>query len=159
MRIEPALPVTAMKTYGIKVPLTERYFRPATCAEADCSYYLHGWESPIDESTEQGQEQAWYIRNRSGRRFTEDRDQKPGLTVFKFEAGQQCFADKRRGAIANMDPGRHHAVRVGRPELFIVRGGDWRGHTGESRQHANADDWVDDFANHQLRLADQIEKG
>ena len=93
------------------------------------------------------QRQAWYIRNQSGRRFTEDRDQAPGLTVFVFEAGQTCF-----------DAGRHQ-TRLERPELYIVRGGDWRGHTGNERKHTRPEHWVEDFAEHQQQLADRIKKG
>lgn len=144
-RVDPALPVTAVKSFGIKAPRAT-HFRPATCAEVDCPMHLDGWQSVIDESTELGQEQAYYIRNGSRRRFTEDRNLMPGVTVFVFEAGQTCF--------------RQHEQRLDRPELFIVRGGDWRGNpTGERRQHANGDDWVDEFANHQDRLADQLNKG
>ena len=144
-RLESRMPVTAVKTFGIKAP-KHSHFRPATCAEVDCSMYLTGWKSTIDETSELGQEQAYYIRNGSGRRFTEDRNTAPGMTVFVFEAGQKCF--------------RAHDQRLDKPELFIVRGGDWRGNpTGEFRQHANAADWVDDFGNHQDQLADQLNKG
>lgn len=144
-RVDPKLPVGAMQTFQVLAPKAT-HFRQATCAEIDCPHYLHGWRTTIDESTELGQQQAWYVRNQSGRRFTEDRDQAPGLTTFTFEAGQRCFGQ--------------HQVRLDKPELFIVRDGDWRGNpSGRRRQHANADDWVDDFANHQDKLARELEKG
>jgi hypothetical protein len=108
---------------------------------------VNGWQSTIDESTVLGQQQAHYIRKQSGRAFTESRTE-GALTVFSFEAGQRCF-----------DAGNHRA-RLDRPELYLVRGGDWRGNpTGEQRQHANAADWVEDFGEHQQRIADQIERG
>lgn len=145
MRIDPKLPVQAVKTYQILAP-AQTHFRAATCAEVDCSNYLHGWASVIDESTELGKAQAHYIRNQSGRRFTEDRNHAPGMTLFVFEAGQTCFAQ--------------HKARLDRPEIFLVRDGDWRGNpTGNRRQHTHADDWVDDFATNQQQLADQLEKG
>lgn len=144
-RIESRLAPGLLKTYEIKAPKST-HFRPATCAEFGCEYMREGWQSVIDESTELGRAQAHYIRNKSGRRFTEDRNQAPGMTVFRFEAGQSCFGE--------------HQLRLDKPELYVVRGGDWRGNpTGNSRQHANADDWVDDFANHQDQLKQQIEKG
>lgn len=144
-RIDPKLPMQAMQTYQVVAPAAT-HFRPATCAEVDCPHYLHGWHSPIDERTELGQRQAHYIRNQSGRRYTEDRHQVPGLTLFTFEAGQTCF--------------QQHQMRLDRPEIFLVRDGDWRGNpTGQTRRHAGPDDWVDDFANHQQKLADQLEKG
>lgn len=144
-RLEAKLPAAAMKTYQILAPVVS-HFRSATCAEVDCERYTDGWQSPIDERTELGQAQAWYIRNQSGRRYTEDRNRLPGITVFTFEPGQKCFGQ--------------HQVRTGRPELFIVRGGDWRGNpTGQTQMHANGDDWVDDFVDHQLKLANQIQQG
>lgn len=144
-RITPNMPVHAYKTYRISSPLAT-HWRDGTCAEADCEAYRLGWQSTIDESTELGQRQAHYIRRESGRGFREHRDQ-AGLTVFAFEAGQQCFAGP-------------HKVPVGRPELYLVRGGDWRGNpTGEQRVHANAADWIEDFGEHQDRLADQQRQG
>lgn len=144
-RVEPALPVQAVQTYAIVAP-EATHFRPATCAEVDCPNHLGGWATIIDEADDLGQQQAYYIRNQSGRRYTEDRNQAPGLTVFLFEAGQDCFA--------------RHQLRLDRPEIFLVRDGDHRGNpTGNGRKHANADDWVDDFANNQQQLADEINKG
>lgn len=146
-RIPARLPVGAMKTYALKQPAAT-HFRRATCAEVDCDLHLNGWKTEIDESTELGQSQAYYIRNSSGRRYVEDRNIRPGMTVFTFEAGQTCFGSIR------------HQVSLERPPLYVVRGGDWRGNPdGSVRTHANGDDWVDDFANHQQNLADQIEQG
>jgi hypothetical protein len=143
--IQPNMPVTAYKTYRILAPVSS-HFRPGTCAEADCPHYLGGWQSIIDESTVQGQEQAHYIRKLSGRSFKERRNE-IGLTVFSFEAGQKCF-------------GGQHQVRLDRPELYVVQDGDWRGNpTGRVRRHADAADWVDDFGEHQQRLADLREEG
>lgn len=143
-RINPALPVQAFKTYQVVAP-PSTHWRPATCADVDCGAYLTGWRSLIDESTDLGQKQAHYIRRESARKHTERRDE-AGLTVFEFEAGQRCFAP--------------HQVRHDRPEVYLVRGGDWRGNpSGSVRKHANAEDWVEDFQEHQGRLADQIEKG
>lgn len=144
-RLAPRLPAGRMKTYSITSPLPT-HWRKATCAEVDCPAYASGWKSLIDESTELGQKQAHYIRKQSGRGFTEQRE--GALTAFVFEAGQPCF-----GADA-------HKLPTGRPELFKVRGGDWRGNPrGESRTHTRAADWVDDFANHQQALADRLARG
>lgn len=144
-RATPQMPVGAMKTYQILAP-RPTHWRPTSCANVDCPNHLHGWITKVDESTDLGKQQAWYIRNQSGRKFTEDRNTEPGITLFTFEAGQTCF--------------RRHQERLDVPELFIVRGGDWRGNpTGDLRRHESADDWVEDFGENQLRLADQIEKG
>src|SRR6266540_2045312 len=135
-RLEPQLPAGAMKTYQVIAPKAT-HFRNATCAEIYCSNYLNGWKTEIDESSELGQKQAYYIRNSSGRHYKEDRSVAAGLTIFVFEAGQQCFSQ--------------HQVRLDKPEIYLVKGGDWRGNPAgiETKKHSSPDDWVDDFANHQ----------
>lgn len=143
-RITPNMAVEAYKTYRIASPLAT-HWRDATCAEADCEHHRDGWQSTIDEATVLGQQQAHYIRRQSGRGFTEER-LASGLTRFTFPAGQSCFAGP-------------HRVPVGRPELYVVRDGDWRGNpTGQSRT-LRPQDWIDDFGEHQNRLADQMKKG
>lgn len=143
-RIDPALPAHAFQTYQVAAP-PSTHWRAATCAEAGCEALRRGWRSVIDERTPLGQRQSHYIRRESGRKFSEHRDD-VGMTVFEFEAGQRCFAQ--------------HQLRLDRPEIYLVRGGDWRGNpSGQVRKHANAADWLDDFADHQGRLADTIERG
>lgn len=140
-RIEPAGPASAYKTYRIDTPhdRTER----TTCEEIRCEAWEHGWQSQIDEATALGQQQAAYIRHHSGRTFREQRTA-AGLTVFTFERQQRCFADHKT-----------------RPEVYSVRGGDHRGNPAGLRpvRHSRAADWIEDFSEHQHRLAEQIERG
>lgn len=143
-RLNPRMPVGAYKTYQVSAPVAT-HTRAATCDEAGCQQHTNGWVSPIDERTELGRQQAWYIRNESGRRFREDRDQLPGVTMFVFEPGQQCFAE--------------HRVPLDRPALYVVRGGDWRGNPTGDIVRRKPDEWVDDFATHQNKLATELEKG
>lgn len=145
MRIKPQLPAEAMKTYQVLAPKTT-HFAPCPCSAAGCAHYLNGWKTAIDESTDLGKQQAYYIRNQSGRSYTEDRNIAPGLTVFVFEAGQNCFKD--------------HERRLDKPEIYLVKGGDWRGNPrGEKRQHNSAADWVDDFSEHQDKIITQLNQG
>lgn len=139
-RIDPRLPVHAMKTYTIHSPKDTRV--RTACEDTGCLNWRHGWETTVDESTDLGTAQAAYIRQQSGRTFTEQRTG-DGLTVFRFESGQRCFADHMTGG-----------------ERYFVRGGDWRGNPrAESRQHARPADWAEDFAEHQQTLAGRLEKG
>lgn len=146
-RLEPALPAEHMRTYEIRAPI-KTHFRPATCAEIQCPGHVNGWCSLIDETAELGQRQAHYIRKVSGRRFTE-RSLPNNLTEFTFEAGQSCF---RSG---------EHQTSLERPPIYIIRDGDWRGNprATDPRVHRRADDWVDDFANHQQGIADKQQEG
>lgn len=143
-RIDPQLPVEAVKTYSVSAPIATHY-RPASCAEVECPNMQHGWRTKIDPSTDLGAAQIRYIEQESGRRYTVEPDP-DGLLVYTFAAGQKCFAQ--------------HQISLEREPLYVVRGGDWRGNPrGEQTRHTNADDWVDDFANHQQTLADRLERG
>lgn len=142
-RITPALPVQMYKTYQATAPL-QSHFRKATCAEVECSAHLNGWKTVVDESTDLGQQQAHYIRQDSGRRYVREPINSDGPVVYTFEPGQECF--------------REHHVPLERTPLYIVKDGDWRMSTN-ARRHANAEDWIDDFATHQDQLATRLERG
>lgn len=139
------LPLQAVKSYAIAAP-ADTHTRPASCTEVNCAAQANGWATEIDEADlDMGRRRAHYIRTASGRRFTEERTE-IGLTRFIFSPGQTCFRD--------------HTVPLGRDPFFLVLGGDHRGNpTRERFVHANADDWVDDFANHQDHIADRVNRG
>ena len=154
-RLPSRAPVTVMKTYAIRAPLSTHYRTGLTCAQYECDAYLLGWQSQIDEGTELGQRQANFIRKLSGRKFTEVRTG-AGLTVFSFEPGQEGFASSNA-----QEPGHgNHRRRLDRPEVYIERAGDHRGNpTGMRRVHTRADDWVDSFSENQSRIQALKEKG
>lgn len=149
-RVTPNLPVEAVKTYAIDKPIAT-HFRRATCREVACGNYVKGWVSVFDESTDLGAKQARYVRDDRSRKAVEMKSQEaaiqyaqfatlaPGLTCFIFPPGQKCF-----------EP---HQVPVGRKPIYSVRGGDWRGATSERRVFSGPDAWVDDFGEHQHKLA------
>lgn len=147
MRIPPRMRPDEMQTYSISSPRST-HFRPATCAEVECLAYTHGWVTTVDEATDLGQAQAYHIRKVSGRKYAEVR-LPSGLTEFTFEAGQVCFAQEQ------------HVLPVGRPEIYTVTGGDWRGNPRgtPTRRHVRAEDWAEDFALHQDKLNDTLRKG
>lgn len=139
-RIDPNLPVQQYQTYSITAPTDTAIV--AACEQVGCPQWQHGWDSVIDEATDLGKQQAAYIRTQSRRTFRELRTE-AGLTVFRFESGQRCFAEHRT-----------------RPEIYLVRDGDWRGNpTGRQRQHTRPADWVEDMAENQGRLVDLQERG
>jgi hypothetical protein len=145
-RPEPTLPVEAMKTYQIRAPLPSHWF-PASCEQIRCRSWVDGWLTLVDESTDLGAAQAAYIRADRTRGHDEVR-QPDGLTRFVFGPGQRCFQ------------ARQHRRRLDRPEIYVVRGGDWRGNpSGTSRRHARASEWVDDFATHQQGVIEKIGRG
>lgn len=115
----------------------------AACKDVGCQAWAHGWETTVDEATDLGKQQAAYIRQKSGRTFTERRTG-AGLTVFRFEAFQRCFAEHRT-----------------RPDTFWRRDGDFRGlpRGGQQLRHTRAQDWIEDFQEHEGSLADERQKG
>lgn len=125
-RPQPALPVHAMQTYSIKAPQTS-HWRSATCAEIECAAYLKGWKTILPCNSD-----LIPLLKRSGRKYTEERVD-GGLIEFTFEAGQKCFKASE------------HKVRIARPEIYVVRGGDWRGSTGIIRRHTQPEHWVEDM--------------
>jgi len=145
-RVQPQGEPMDYVTYRLRAPLIT-HWRPATCPEVDCGPYRIGWATTVDERTELGQGQAHFIRHDRSRRHREER-LPDGRTRFLFEPGQICF-----GVDA-------HVVPVGRPPLYLVQGGDWRVYRPPLvRAHTNADNWVDDFANHQDKLTTAHKRG
>ena len=139
-RIDPLHPAGAYKTYSLVSPPDRTVV--AACELVGCEAWMHGWETAVDEGTDLGRAQADYIRTQSGRTFKEQRTE-TGLTVFLFEARQRCFAEHKT-----------------RPERYSVRLGDWRPDgRGPVRPHVNARDWVEDFGEHQQRVADDQKRG
>ncbi|MES2209441.1 MAG: hypothetical protein V4515_04560 [Chloroflexota bacterium] len=136
-----------MTTYGLHRPRAT-HTRPASCVQVECPQWRDGWSSLIDESSDLGRTQGAWIRGGSGRRFTEHRTP-AGPTRFDFAPGQVCFA------------AADHTVPLDRPPLYIVRGGDWRGNPRRIpvRRHTRAEDWRDDFGDHQQQLRDAQLRG
>src|SRR5258708_11320422 len=112
LRVAPGGPAGAMKAYQIAAPVAA-HWRPASCEEAECLAYLHGWQTSCDESTELGQRQVAYIRHDKTRKHAERRAE-TGLTVFEFGPWQKCF--------------RPHRVPNPRPGRSLATGGDFPGY-------------------------------
>ncbi|NUR03065.1 MAG: hypothetical protein HOY79_43120 [Streptomyces sp.] len=142
-RPQPLMDAGAYKTYEMRSPLST-HFRPATCAEVDCPHYLGGWRVHLEALTPDLVDAA----RKSGRRYREEHIAE-GQTFLVFEPGQPCFKATQ------------HRARIDRPPLYIVRDGDFRGNPRgtKARLHQNPANWVEDFAEHQQAIADEIEKG
>lgn len=142
-RPTPKMDPQYYKTYAVVSPLTT-HWRPATCAETNCPHYLNGWGVRIENLTPELRHAA----TTSGRKYRLEIVSATESWLV-FEAGQPCFRASQ------------HRVQLGRPPLFLVRDGDHRGNPRrtKTRQHLNPQTWVDDFAEHQQKLADEIEKG
>lgn len=143
-RIQPAMPVTAYKTYGFKRPLAT-HWQVVSCEDYECDAYLKGWVSVVDESTELGRKQAHFIRHDKSRKHSEEHGD-DGFTRFWFPAGQACFTRTPHKLPSKMP-------------IFYVRDGDWRGNPGTSRVHKTPENWVEDMAENNDRLKTLISRG
>ncbi len=140
-RIEPRMPLTAYKTYAVKVPRAT-HTRPATCEEYGCLARQRGWTTKVDVSTDIGRRQAGYIERGSGRKWKRTDD--GTLLTYAFEPGQECFAS--------------HRVQT-RPGLYVIRDGDHRGNPTGRKVTLGERAWLDDFGEHQEKLAAEQERG
>lgn len=138
-RYAPALPVQHMQTYRIASPVGT-HTRPATCAEVGCTPYLQGWVTVVPASSPDPKAYtADYVRAVAAgrvdhiRRHCTERAAEGGLVEFHFPAGQRCFSESK------------HRKSLDRPEIYLVRGGDWRGNTGLIRRHTRPEHWVEDM--------------
>jgi len=143
-RLVPKVGAENFKTYGVARPIAT-HWRKATCKEIGCANFINGWRTTIDLNTPLGQTQAKYIRDHSGRKYTVV-GQMNNVVTLEFPAGQKCFGEHKRP--------------LEREPIFYIKGGDFRGNPmGIPTQKLRAVDWIDDFGDHQNKIADQKEKG
>ena len=119
-----------------------------TCQEAKCEAYAKGWVSVIDISSEAGAWQATFIKDRARRRFFEfpaaaaleeaytleaqgvltvtDEFKAmlervpPGMAVFFFPPGQQCFREHVDREVKFMHDGYEHVRPLDFNEDFNI---------------------------------------
>ena len=138
------------KSYSMNAPL-RTHWRAATCEEVDCADYLNGFVLHCDLGTELGQKQLAFIR---GDRSRSPKAEKVGGTLvdFFYPPGTECFASTQKLAT--------HRVPIGRPPVYLVADGDWRGNpTGRIRRHRNGGDWAEDFAENVDRFRTMQQRG
>lgn len=143
MRIAPRMAPTAYRSFDVYAP-RETHYRKASCREVECQHHLAGWSSTFDVNTPEGRKWANAIA-RSGRKYTVT--EVDGTTTFRFPAGQSCFQAP-------------HMVPTGRPEIFVVRDGDWRGNpTGRADKGVRPLEFVERMAENLDNLNDAIRRG
>lgn len=142
-RIEPSMPVQGMQSFEIASPV-ETHHKVISCKEAGCQRYRDGWRTVLDVSTLEGARQARWIINYSGRKYK--LEEVGNVLTFTFPAFQRCFGK--------------HTKPLERPELYIVRDGDWRGNpTGKTMQHTRPEHWVEHSAETLDKLRTAQQKG
>lgn len=144
-RPDPKLPAHLYQSYGLLAPKST-HFRRATCAEVDCPNYVHGWMNVIEDVIDADGLLKDTLRH-CGRKYEEYREE--GKTTFVFEAGQPCLKAST------------HTKRIEREPLYVVSGGDFRGDPLKlgRRFHTKPEFWVEDFAEHQIRVKDIVDRG
>ncbi len=144
-RPDPFMDPQAYKTYSVKTP-PRTHFRPASCEEYRCSEFVNGFMTTLDLATDIGREFADFIRKDRMRSHEEIRTSMYEVR-FVFPPGTQCWLWNK------------HKVPIDRPPILVVRRGDWRGSLGLIRRHTRIEYWVEDFADHQGKLAETFKRG
>lgn len=145
-RIQPQGPAQAYQTFQIATPRGPEFQRPATCQDVDCEAWRCGWvtrvpvASDLEHTVRLARHQHPWVSE------TEDN----GERVFTYAPGTPCFQASQH----------RQAVRPDLPQLFVVRGGDWRGNpTGARRVHQRPEDWVEHLQEETGKISDLREKG
>lgn len=133
--------VGAYQTFEIASPIAT-HTRPASCREVDCEQYTKGWTTKVFPDSD---EEGWL--RQSGRKWSTVTKAEDGFNIYLFPPGQPCFRAST------------HRVSLERPEIYRVWPGDWRARIGEAYVHTRAANWVDQFAEHQNKLADIFGRG
>lgn len=146
-RIPPRLGPEHYKTYHQTLPLST-HWRPATCEETDCPDWLNGFVTVVDTGTELGQKQFDFLTHDRKRSFVMNRVGER-LVEFHYKPGTICMRWDE------------HRLPIGRPPLYLVTGGDWRGNPRRTPtvRHRTVEHWVEDFSIHQDRIATAVQRG
>lgn len=145
-RIQPQGPVTGYRSFGMTVTKWVK----ATCEEFGCEQWERGWVSIVVPGS---RDENVLLQGCNGRidglrRASSGVQTQPdGFVRYTFEPGQPCFKAST-----------HQIPWDGR---LYHRPGDWRGNPDGPRAvtvHPNPQSWVDEFAEHQLRVAGQRER-
>lgn len=113
----------ATRDYLIKLPRDTTVV--AACEDVGCEQQRLGWETVCDLDTGPGRAVAEMIRSGQSGRTYRELSGEGRLVVFRFEAGQRCFAEHRT-----------------KPVRFAVKQGQ------QVVPHTRLADWGDDLAEH-----------
>ena len=138
-RLAPVGRPSAYQTFSVHRPLAT-HWRAATCAEVGCPDYERGWRvraEVLDAA-------ALHDVEHCGRGYQRV-EVAQGETWLIFKAGQACFRASE------------HRLPLERPEIYVLRGGDWR-QLGDPKKLSSTS-WLDTFGENQQNLHDTIERG
>lgn len=134
------------RTYEINAPRDDDIVW--TCQEVKCEAWSKGFVVLCDETTDLGIARAVFFRSgQSQRSYRETTHVRDGVTytAFVFDAYQRCFTDHKT-----------------RPVGMSVHLGDRRalaaGSATTMRHHSRAADFVEDWGEHQLSIAERVHK-
>lgn len=148
--LEPKLPPRMRKTYGV-----HHKTRSAGCHEVvdgvrACEAFWHGWTTTLNPLEQSHAASIHYLDSGdSGRHFTKEITA-DALHRYTFTPGQRCFTAP------------HTVIDRQEEAQYLILAGDYRHYIGEKDEngkvkpelvHSGGDAWIDDFANHQEKLA------
>ena len=135
------LPPTAFTSFGMAAP-TRSHLIEYPCSAAQCRGYVHGWTTILDPMRSEHLPFIKHIVDGvSGRRWSRGEVTAEGYLTFVFPPGQPCFRNS------------HHTRNHDVPELYVVRGGDFRTpHRQRELHRMGFDNWLEAFDRNQTAL-------
>jgi hypothetical protein len=136
-------PPRLFKGYQIDAPMNRVFRERVSCADFGCADYANGWMVRLELLDAR----AW-AEIKAKRYSWKHFDVSPTERYIAFEPGQPCF-------------GSNTHTRLIRNPLFVVhKGAKWGGRTpGSGYQHTRPEHWVEDFTEHQDKLAAAVARG
>ncbi len=122
-----------MQTYRISRPAAT-HTRPATCAEVECPDFVKGYTVHLPR----GDDRIALLREAAAGRV--DGLKRSMRDVTSIDSADQVFLMGGPCLKATQ-----HRAPVDRPEIYVVRGGDWRTNLGLIRKHSRPEHWVEDM--------------
>ncbi len=144
-RLQPRTPVQAMQTYRISRPAAT-HTRPATCEEVECPDFVGGYTVRLPR----GDDRIALLREAAAGRVD---GLKRSITYEYRERAEQVFVVS--GPCLKATTQR---APIDRPEIYRVRGGDWRANLGLIRKHSRPEHWVEDMQENLDAVRRRIER-
>lgn len=149
-RFDPAGPASSYETFGIQRPRSPEAWVPATCEDVGCEAWRNGWVTRVPKVDSGGLSAAMQSAIRQGRLPAAVMDE-PDALAYTFAPGTPCFRASTHRKLARPDI----------PDLFVVRGGDWRGNPRgtPTRVHKRPEDWAEHLHESTDAVAARLERG
>lgn len=137
--------------FGVAMPI-DTHWRVLTCREAsdvgECVAWTDGYVLEVPR-TAMPQDECEALLTQHGLKFLRVPENDPGHYALYLFPGQRCFHSLRAP----------HRIPNGRPPIFTSAVGDFRAIDTGTHRVMKGEDWLDMFANNQLKIEREVQRG